>query len=213
MRRRALMAAQEKYVTDGLILWLDGYDASSSLWTDKVGGREFTLVNCIVLQNGVVFNGTSAYGICHDDAFGGQTIEVAIRDNATTNWAPIFAQQSIATKQNIILYLNNTGTIATRATDTVVPQRSYARQSIASISALQDGTYALVNGNEAKGTTADLRQFSRTGELVLGKRQSDSTVYFNGTIHAIRVYNRKLSKAEMLNNQRLDNSRFNLNIF
>ena len=45
-----------------------------------------------------------------------------------------------------------------------------------------------------------------------GRGASDIYDVFNGQIYSIRIYNRQLTEAEVLNNQRIDNTRFNLGL-
>lgn len=215
LRRREMMfkAERQDYITDGLIFWLDGYDATNDSWTDKIGSRTFALHNCSVSNHGVVFNGSSSYGDCSTNNFAGATIEACIKRSNTSAWAVVFDQKSTTSEQNIVLSRSSGGTIYTRATDANVSQCVYAGQSNEIISAWQDGTKALVNGAQATIGTGNLRKTTTSNRLMIGLRVGSSTAYFNGTIYAIRVYNRKLTEAEMLHNQHIENSRFNLNIF
>jgi hypothetical protein len=49
-------------------------------------------------------------------------------------------------------------------------------------------------------------------ECYIGRRSSLHPVTFFGEIMNIMIYNRKLSKEEMLHNQNIDNKRFNLRL-
>ena len=45
-----------------------------------------------------------------------------------------------------------------------------------------------------------------------GRAGSASHYYANAKIYSIRIYSKKLTEAEMLNNQKVDNARFNLGL-
>ena len=211
-----MQTPKEDYIKNGLIFQLDGYDASSGSWTERIGNREFTLTDCTVDANhGVVFNGTSSQGINYSSKFTGQTIEAAIKINSDSlnKWHIIFGQRSVRNEENIILYLTDNYRIATRATDLWETQRYFVYQRIMTMSTYQDGSDARVNGSATTSQSANLAQFQYADDLLLiGHRSLTSTIYFNGVIYAIRIYDRKLTVDEMLHNQRLDNKRFDLGL-
>lgn len=51
-----------------------------------------------------------------------------------------------------------------------------------------------------------------SGYISIGARQYGNHFPFRGILHSIRIYNRFLTPEEILNNQRIDNQRFNLGI-
>ena len=201
------------YITDGLIFWLDGIDVSSdSLWVEKIGNRQFALYNCVKTQYGVSFDGSTSYGICSSADFDGETIEGAYTLNSTSASQAIFTQRSIRTDQKIILARTSAGTIYTRATDTNVAQRKYDLSLIETVSAYQDGSEAIVNGNTTIQVTGNKSEYNTSGSLYIGKQPTSTNWMLNGTLHSVRVYSRKLTEAEMLYNQGIDNTRFNLGV-
>lgn len=83
------------------------------------------------------------------------------------------------------------------------------------------GTYsvstalAMQNG-VSKGFTSDKNYQSRkaVASIIGGSGRGASTYYdcLNGKIHSLRIYNRQLTEEEILYNQAIDNTRFNLGL-
>lgn len=216
MRRRLMMGkeigAECPYITGGLIFWLDGLSVDSdSLWVEKIGGRRFSLSGCIKQNDGVAFNGSTSYGICNAENFAGETIEAAFSNNDTANACSLFSQLSDNYNRNIILLRSKTGIIYTRAVNYSIQQCIHPKLSKEIVSALSDGSYAIVNGNAAQISTGDKSPLTGAGQLYLGQQPSGAWK-LNGVIHSIRVYNRKLSQEEMIANQHIDNVRFNMGL-
>lgn len=205
------------YVQNGLLLWLDGKTAvDSNTWTDLIGNRVFTLTNCQANENGVYFNGTSAYGVCNSDNIDGQTIEAAYSLDGTDHFASIFGQYNRADKQYIILVrAHTTGNIYTRATNAVDPCKKYPLQQTEIISAYFGGSDAVVNGNQTTPSTINKGYIGVTNSLVIGRPDLTSSFDWalKGTLHSLRIYNRFLTAEEISQNQLADDKRFNLGVF
>lgn len=220
-RRRALMGKKDNegvpsgYVKNGLVFFLDALqaDVDNNDWTDLIGGIAFTLANCTKSQNGVVFNGTNSEGIyagaiTHD--WENETIETAITTASssgqyilsqpgTDGWGISIGLQYVSsTTKCIVINMDGNsrpcfrtgginGTISVSA-DTCVRNK---------IKITNTASTNLRN----TGTT-----YTRIGRGVSNGNK------FNGTIHAIRIYNRKLTEAEMLQNQQADIDRYGITI-
>lgn len=209
LRRRQLMAMQtEDYIRDGLVLWLDAIDRGgvTGSWVDIIGGHIFQGVNNPTFGPDYVATSQSDGGYLINETFpvyssDEATIEVAISDH-TDSTQIIFMPKSSAGGIAFGLY-NNTGIIWC----------SDHRNSIAMATGVKTASIryslAIVNGQSA--TLSDGNVWSGGSSYNhIGRRSSGNT--YTGKIHAIRIYNRRLSESEMLHNQKLDNKRFNLGL-
>lgn len=220
--RRALMMQQAApepipYITDGLIFWLDGLDATASEWVDKVGGVVFSLTDCVKSSYGVDFNGSTSGGAATGAIPGIVTVGAAITTAAgVTGVTAIFDQPSTRSNPQGILWRGDpTWYITTRDYAYLpAPARTSVEMLCASIPGFYAGdasSWGIKNG--AKITTrARNRLAERTGSgMTIGKSLSDSS-RFHGTIHSLWFYNRALTEDEMQQNQAIDNVRYNLGV-
>lgn len=212
------------YVRDGLIFFLDGKQkVTDTKWTDIISGKTFTLTDCSV-SNGVAFNGTSSNGlldgaVTHD--WQNETIELALDLPATNprRTMDIFCQpDSDGLGISLRLVTNGADTrLFSMATGLNGISAEYRQ---ASYSVLQEShtisvagrNLCVVGGNtipdSISATPSKLgRNMTGIGARVLA---SDLSAFFPGTIYAIRIYNRKLSVAEMSQNQQADKERYGL---
>lgn len=235
-RRRALMAAQggclppvpSGYITDGLAFFLDGLQlATATEWTDIVGGKKFALTNCSVGTNGIVFDGT-AYGASPGPVlplpsdYTTQTIEVVIKATTDSRNAllsvPVMDDSGTEKVGMGLRYAGAAGQSVKMATiqdGTSKPlfRTSGILTSVAKINRVSVTTdMMVVNGAKDISTPAsDSYGKNTSGYTYLGARVTDgATIYskFVGTICAIRIYNKKLSEAEMKANQDTDLIRY-----
>ena len=213
------------YIKDGLVLWMDGIDKgdTSGAWIDKIAGHVFTSINGMTVgsnhialsrSNGQMLENVTFDGVNYRDG----TIEVVISDYDP--YAAIAFASSV--KRGLCFGFGTSGSI------------------IYGVSEINDGDYmnhvmiknpnylgkifsinsenAIVDGETPEYTTnvsyfgQDYPALSHIGGRIYTFGSSSLPNYFDGKIYAIRVYNRKLSIAEMLHNQRIDNRRFNLNL-
>lgn len=214
------------YVRDGLIFFLDGkqqVDISNGTWTDIVGGKTFSLTDCSA-SNGVVFNGTSSNGlldgaVTHD--WQNETIELAL-DLPVTNPSrtmDVFCQpDSEGLGISMRLVANGADT---RLFGMVTGLNGItAKYNMENYSVLQEAHTISVAGRNlcvvgGNTITSDIsftpsklgRNMTGIGARVL---TSDLSAFFPGTIYAIRIYNRKLSVDEMIQNQQVDKDRYGL---
>ncbi len=73
------------------------------------------------------------------------------------------------------------------------------------VRAIVDGVNATFGSNEAWGSMDATYSY-------IGRRNASSNYQATAKIHAIRIYNRHLSEAEILHNQRIDNVRYKLGL-
>lgn len=194
---------QPTYITDGLVLHLDAIDRGTTdtdKWIDLVGNKTFMLYNCTIGTNYVQFNGTSSYGIYSSRwYYSDATIEV-VAEVSTTGFA--YCERSgmqarlTSGTQFVFRYNTTSGRITA----------SGVCNSANSSAAVVDGVdkTSLITGSDYSGNSQDV--------VTIGKRQHSSPGFFGGKIYSIREYSRKLTKAEMLQNQKVDNIRFNLGL-
>jgi hypothetical protein len=222
-RRRMLlqMAKQEQYVTNGLVLWLDGLNRGgvAGKWHDLIGTEVATLTGEYAeLTDGVDFYSGNGYGVftsSHKINYLNGSIEFAVELTAVeTTGRPVcciggnyeiggtIASKSGSTGPVIRFYYQNVGVKAWTLPNSEIGQLKFT-----------------ASGNNARGIingiTADAYEnFSGMTPYSMYRLASrgDGNTKFKGIIHALRVYNRQLTADEMLNNQRLDNKRFNLGL-
>lgn len=226
-RRQMAMSKKEPfvnpYITDGLVLHLDGIEKGSTpdAWTDLIGGIVFTKK-----AGGVTFNsdnvqfGTASNNALHNTTttnFGTSnscTIEVCYRDIPTSGTrCAFYAYGTTATSVgfqftggNKIIF--NVGNAAGRTYNGIWTAETTGTYSISSALAIQNGT--------SKGFLSDKNYVSRNAQaaIVGGSGRGASTYYdcLGGKIHSLRIYNRHLTEEEVLHNQAIDNTRFHLGL-
>lgn len=203
-------ALAETYIMDDLTYWFDGINKGddSTRWTDLVSAEYFTLTtHSTVDDSSVIMDGagciTCTSGIAITNSVG--TIETCInRTNGGTGSCIIFTCGG------------NTGLSAIVGGGGMCyfPYRVTNEYSFTNVSKFiysANAERCIYNGEEY--TSKGSNTWSNVGSVAtLGGRQSGSHYYFNGKVHSIRVYNRRLTKEEMLHNQRIDNIRFNLEL-
>lgn len=204
------------YVTDGLVFFLDSLQlVDSGTWTDIVGGKTFALTDCTVSGGGVVFNGTTSKGV-YDGAittdWANETIEVAITglgtkshsvlgqpyQNGTVGISMILAE-NYQNRQTAMIAINASGRNFYWPPLNAVVISARSGLCVADKGVVTATQYATPGKNETNTTTL--------GHRIIGTSISS---YFRGTIFAIRIYNRQLTEAEMLQNQQADIERYGL---
>lgn len=209
------------YITDGLLLWLDGLTvASDGLWVDRVGGAQYTLHNAVKAANGVTFAGNAtSYGESTATFPGGVTIEAAFSVVDASVSAGIFGQTwpDVGDNSNPVLML-----LHTAGSQCIFPKygtaskqmRKAALQSVEIVSAVRwvTDSRAVLNGVQITQTASNYAAYPNdgiTGSRIGTRGESD---WLHGTLHSIRIYNRALTVAEMQANQQIDNVRYNLGV-
>ena len=199
--------AQTGYVTSGLVFHLDGADATTSAWVDKIGGIEFTMHNVTLDgKGGVVFNG-SAYGNYPDTLdfpSSTHTIEVVLNKTETGGLQVAFM---INASDKVTFGFSSGGDyIVTKSGNSNYRATWTTGSGLATYSI--SNSYAYKNCALMSQRSADT-WFLRTGGTFVGSRSVDNA-FFKGTIYQIRVYNRALTANEILHNHAIDISKYNI---
>lgn len=207
------------YITDGLIFFLDGkQNISANSWTDIIGNKAFALTNCILGTNGIVFDGSTSYGEYNgavSSDWANETIEVVISYTGTSTdfqKMSLFNQALINNALGAGMNFGNNGSnlirvcMAADGTTRALLQFTFnnaAKPKYISRSAAK----LVVNGTESNSSGGSTSYGANSsGKTMLGARRTsgDPVNKFNGTIHAIRIYNKQLTVAEMKANQAND---------
>lgn len=216
--RRMMMGSRKSgygYVTDGLIFHLDGIDkgtADTSKWVDLVGGITFTEAGGTSVHGTNCINLTDTQRLVGDSmpatiAASTHTIEMAASRSTNSNWTFFFTTKS----DGVALYFNSGKNLCGGlGNGTYCTTKSYYFTGNFVVSAAN--SVFIVDGvSEATGANA---WGSRTTNYpVINSNALTSQSYSkNFDIYSVRIYNRLLTAAEMLQNQRVDNERFNLGL-
>lgn len=217
-RRRAMAVVSGNgvrcpYMKNGLVLWLDGIEKGpmSDRWQNLMGNSYYPFNEATSIENNaVLFDGTDGLqetgDITYVDGTVG-TIEICGQFTQSQNDALIFtsgdADGIAAFKANGKLTYKSIAPFPNSLTfdnvNTIV---------LSPFTASLRSTGGFLNGVASTGTAGD--GWSADSKRICGK----SGFQFNAKmrIYSIRVYNRLLSDAEILANQRIDNNRFLLGL-
>lgn len=221
-RRRALMAGKKGgggvpagYVTDGLVFFLDGkqlVDIANGTWTDVVGGKTFALTDCTASNGGVIFNGASSKGE-YDGTLSSdletETIEAAI-DTTMSASRDILNQPGSGISLRFSL-LGGSMRVVLRAGGSMVKCCSFpSSQNAKLISGIKEKS--VINKSAYTSLTPVSPTASVATTIGVRKTSDGYTTYYPGTIYAIRIYNRQLTEAEMIQNQQADIDRYGIAI-
>lgn len=195
----------DAYIQDGLVFQLDGIDKGNDAWIDRKGQKEFVLHNVVTNSNNMEFNGTNSYAECsstlgYDSVT--HTLEVVWEGNKVTG-VPFFGGPTSAE-----LCLLPQGTPLRRLSfgtgmNFIVNQPDELKM----ISANADN---IIYNAGWIGTSGALEANASYNQTVASVGRYKTSNYFRGKIYAIRVYDRKLTTLEMLQNQLIDIQRFGL---
>lgn len=209
------------YITDGLLLWLDGLTvASDGLWVDRVSGAQYTLHNCVKTANGVTFAGdSSSYGESTATFPDGVTIEAAFLVVDASVSTGIFGQNwpNVGDNSQPVLMLAHSASSQCIFVKYGTTSRNVAKSALNSVETVSAVRWitdyrAVVNGNQVSSYANNYASYPSggiTGSRI-GTRGED--MWLNGTLHSLRIYNRALTVAEMQANQAIDNQRYNLGV-
>lgn len=227
-RRRALMAKRDGavipsgYVTEGLVFFLDANQlASDTKWTDIIMRKQFDLTDCQKTANGILFDQATSVGVCPGQITSDletETIETVFTAADTRTGGGTIKNKAILCQP----YANDAVGISLRFGDNGAgvrcaigldgvkraimqfsPFRSSTEQYVHAISV--NGDRCVFNGTKIGGSSQTSYSKNSTGDTVLGAVATSSVSGRNlGTIHAVRIYNRKLTESEMKANQARD---------
>ena len=216
------------YIADGLIFHLDGADATSSSWVDKIGNKSFALTDCAANADGSVsFNGTSSYGICSEYPVVGDnwTIEVVYNNTVGTGNQFLFSWQDFrATNYGITYAFWNTQAVIINALyfNANGNDRNFASAEVdytpgIKVHSITSGSLRNVQSGTTRGwgQTIGFRHEATSMKMQIGARYlphkpAYSDGYFTGKIYQIRVYNRALTADEISWNQAIDMDKYNI---
>lgn len=199
------------YVQDGLVFHLDGIKKldSDGKWHSLVGNFVFTNYGATFNSDHVWFDGEDDYLVrtttSNIQSSSSGTIEVVYDSpvqafgsimRTSANGQVCYGSYSSGTK--VIWTTGN----PMRAVYTNPPIKGTVSLCIAQ---------GIANG-QAMGKSGT-NYFTRiSGGVFIGRNGASGTSPFSGKIYSIRMYNRNLTVEEVLQNQSVDNIRFNLNL-
>ncbi len=199
------------YVQDGLVLHMDAKSPgeTAGAWTSLVGNHVFTNYGAVFNADHVLFDGVDDYLINNSftpPGAGSGTIELVYDcDDGVFDVTAVclFAGKTggslcfyISSGSNIYWTNNTPGRLV------VSVQHAKASTSIS-----DDRKYE--NGVAITGTSTNYLG-GRNSNNYIGKRSSGNP--YKGKIYAIRIYNRKLTEAEVMQNLAADNTRYQLGL-
>ena len=219
----------DNYIQDGLILHLDGINkGSENGWVDLINNREFTENGNVTKDSSsYIFDGSIntylQYNISDFPTFtqDNSTIEICYKlENNDTKYYYIIGSGKRNT-YNPLLYVNNTqitwnedghvyGNYKDGNNDSILFHNNPIILSINGDRCMANG----INIGELLDSTDYWDPNNGTMRYRIGSAAGGgaSKHPFNGHIYSIRFYNRKLTQAEQLHNQQVDNLRFNLEL-
>lgn len=201
------------YVQSGLVMHLDGIDKgnTSGRWESLVGNTYYTLNshsavenNAVVMDGAGVISGTNSVHV----AWASGTIEVCYEILSSARGVCIYAGSS-----GLGLTISGSAyAFGIGAGSSAKNQWTYG-SNVPTLATISVNTNRLkVNGNTIAGTKVSNNWGSANSACPIGGRTSGTKYYMNIRIHSIRKYNRLLTEAEMLQNQKVDNIRFGLGL-
>lgn len=212
------------YITDGLVLWLDGLDRGgvSGEWKCKIDPENIvTLTNATEQTNGVLFTNTGSTA----SSYGTFAKKVAIQYTVGTIES-VTTLNDIEITGRTIMSMQDPGALGGsvassgtadcpacryyNSTATVYAYNFTETQKNTKLIISANDSYAYCNGKE--GTRFNTGNTFNPGSGLYLARKGNTSNLFAGVIHSIRIYNRKLSRAEMLHNQVIDNIRYNFGL-
>lgn len=195
------------YIKDGLVFHLDGADATTSQWIDKVGGVVFTMKNVTLNgSGGVVFNGT---------AYGNNTTNLNFPSSSHT--IEITLNKTNQTGLQVAFMINASNMVAfgfSSANDYIVTKSGNSNARKTWITGAGLHTYSVTNSaaykdNAVMTLLGSDTWYLRTGGTFVGSRSADNALFI-GTIYQIRIYNRALTADEIKHNQSIDIEKYNI---
>ena len=241
VRRRAMMelpSAQAGYVTDGLIAYWDGidntggngHDSTQRTWVDLIDGYTWNYqANTPTFgADGVTFAGVKGSAFYKlNSAFvtrpSESTLEVVATPTANAtqfimalSWNSDPLDSTYNASFSAITYSDNTvGFVGVSGNtySTGLPDVTGIRKMTATYTGTAvDKAYINRSLLSLSNKTHSMRQKHNSAIGATDLSNQSANYPFTGTVHAIRLYNRKLTDAERAQNDVYDNARFNLNM-
>lgn len=217
MKRRFMLDKKiPPYIKEGLVLLLDGRQGrKEGMWSDLINGYQVILYGSIThAGNGMKFNG--GYGILDNKATSlitsNATLEVLVTRTGQTYYSDAIVAETITPLKVGIGPHYGDGTINTTCV------QSYDTQYLATIPINSLTNVSVTYPDRALRVNTQLHS-THGSENYLTMNQSGFYIggrnvgrglegQFKGTIHCIRLYNRKLSLNEIQHNYEIDKNLF-----
>ena len=199
------------YGSPNLAFCLDGQFKEANAWKDVIGGVTYNNNGATSIDMGWYFDGSSKMqhtgGVLYNSAT--STIEFVLRRERVQSEI-IFMGGGEHDDNNILMaYRGGTQMHFRNKAD----YTGYAdRQTTGLKTTSLNVNYGIENFIDLSTSSLTGAGVMTTTDSVLCSRNTGSTLYFKGDLYAIRIYNRLLTKEEMLAHQRMDNERFNLGL-
>jgi len=199
------------YVQDGLVLHLDAKSPgeTADAWTSLVGDHVFTNYGAVFNADHVLFDGVDDYLL--NTSFtpptaGSATIEVVYDCDSDVFGSTQVCLFAGKTGGSLCFYISGSSNVYW-TNGTPAKTILYVQQAKASTSISDDRKYE--NGVAITGASTNYLG-GRDSNNYIGKRSSGNP--YKGKIYAIRIYNRKLTEAEVMQNLAADNLRYQLGL-
>lgn len=207
-------SSQIPYITNGLIFYLDGIDkGTGGDWVDLVGNKNFTIYGTGITSqtDSYYFDRSNPSYLKWEGApFNEQeyTVEVCIYPTENTYYVFAGGQRN---SHHPLFYYN--GGLTWGQDSPVYKSAGLSGGSKYTVSVNDDRI--MKNGVVSTGTSGtDFWDIVSEQRIQIGKGSTGGAANnpYGGYIYSIRIYNRKLSQAEQLQNQIIDDQRFNLGL-
>ena len=197
------------YITDGLVFYLDGINkgGNSNKWTDLIGGRYFTYNStyCTVKEKSVYMNGKGGLiGSSPMDFSSAGTVECCF-NRPSAGGCVVFMPKGTS----YLAFLVTGAGYAYKPSSN--PANQYPVTRVPILTCSLHGSFGMLNGTKLTTRNTNYYNTNNTTYATLGSRGSNGYP-MTGDIHSLRIYNRQLTEAEMLFNQKVDNERFELGL-
>lgn len=207
--RRELMLENisvKPYITNGLVFQLDGadYNDTDKTWASRVGNWTFPMTNTTKSADGlgVYFNGNATSILANFSAYRADTCTLEVVYEKTGGNASVWNSGNgswIGYRRS-----GNNVWIATGNKITVCPS-AYGKVTHAVESSL-----SIFNGTILTWTTGSAYYTRGTNSNAYIGRDNNNGTRMVGTIYQVRIYNRRLTTAEILYNQRQDKNKYGI---
>ena len=205
------------YVKDGLVFHLDGINKGDDplAWTDLIQGIKFAYNDCILNTNNVEFNGKSSYAVNSTDLdklkfpYQTHTLEVCYKTN-NKYWYSILM---IPINGNLIYSVGGGALTVFNVSERYLDINSFINNKHIFCSYSNPNNPIILNKTEKHWSSEYSVWMSDVKDSYIGKGCFKQGTYIQnsflrGNIYSIRVYNKILTKEEMLANQQVDIDRF-----
>ena len=208
------------YVTNGLIFHLDGINKGTGAdWVDLIGGMQFTKngTYSASTSNSWNFPGNRGDYLIYTgslDSIGGSddfTVEVCYNNSSNSSRMFVFGCGHESGTKYPLYY--HDGTYITWIQGGYTYNASSMTGNSKYTVSLNNNN-GLVNGQLIQKTSSTDYWDASNKDFRIGSASTGSATSYsmNGDIYSIRIYNRRLSQSEQLQNQMVDNQRFNLGL-